>query len=98
MFRRQPPQVRRRDVERFVPPNPDPARIRIALWTRPLQRVAQPIGMINQFRRGSPFAAKRLAGRVRWVRFKRNETAVLDSRNGAAAGDAECAIAMNLLD
>ena len=53
------------------------------------QRMSQPVGVIDQFRRGASLGAERLTGRVRRVGLERDEAAVLDRRDGAAARDAE---------
>ena len=61
------------------------------------QRVGQPLGMIDEFRRGAAFGAERLAGRVRGIGFEPREAAVFDHGDAAASGDAEPAITVNAL-
>jgi len=82
---------RRRLVERLVPGDPLPARVRVALWPGAAHRVKQPVGRFDQCRRSAPLGAKGFAGRVRWVRLDRHKAPVLDDRLATAARGAEWA-------
>jgi hypothetical protein len=54
--------------------------------------------MVDELRRRPALRADGLAGRMRGVGLERDEAAVLDHRDGAAAGDAERAVALDALD
>ena len=82
-------------IQRLVPADPLPAGIGIALRPGAPQRMGQPLGVIDQLRRGAALGAERLAGRVRGIGIEPREAAVLDHRDAAAACDAEPAIAVN---
>ena len=64
-------------VECLVPADPLPAGIGITLRVGPPQRVGQPLGMVDEFRRGAALGAQRLAGRVFWIGFEAGEAAIL---------------------
>jgi len=51
-------------IKRHVPANPFPARINVALRAGAPQRMRQPFGMIDEFRRRPALGAERLSGRV----------------------------------
>ena len=59
---RQLRQFFRHRVECFIPTDPLPTGIGIALRPRPFHRVKQPVGMIDKLRRNPSFDAERLAG------------------------------------
>ena len=61
-------------IKRFVPTDTLPARIGIAFRSRALEGVEQPVGMVDELRRGPPFGAECFAGGMRRdpVRGQRN--------------------------
>ena len=67
MLVRDPTHGSSGQIERRVPADPFPARIGIALRPGAPQRMRQPFGMIDEFRRGPPLGADRLPSRVRRV-------------------------------
>jgi hypothetical protein len=46
---------RSREIERFVPRDPLPSWVRIALGPRPLHRMEQPVRVIDELRAARPF-------------------------------------------
>src|SRR5712692_8656707 len=94
----QPPQPRGGELERLVPADPLPARVGITLRARPFERIEQPVGVVDQLRRGSSLGAQRLAGWVRWIRLQSDETAVLDDGDRATPRGTQRAVALNPLD
>src|SRR5712692_1539804 len=91
-------QPRGGELERLVPANPLPARVGIALRARPFEWIEQPVGVVDELRRGSPLGAQRLPGWVRWIRLQGNETAILDDGDRATPRGTQRAVALNPLD
>ena len=89
--RRQPSHRRRGRVQRLVPGDLHPTRIRLALRPGAAQGPGQPLLAVDQLRRGPALGAKRLAGRMRGVGIEPRETPVLHGGDAAAAGDAQAA-------
>ena len=94
--RRQPSHRRRRRVQRLVPGDLHPTRIRLALRPGAAQGPGEPLLAVDQFRRGPTLGAKRLAGRMCGVGIEPRETPVLHGGDAAAAGDAQAAKAGDL--
>ena len=84
-----PPHGRGRQIESLVPADPLPARIGIALRPGTLQGMKQPVGAVDEFRRGTSLGTQRLTGRMRRIGLQRDEAALLDRRDGATTRDAE---------
>src|SRR5262249_17922899 len=94
-------QSSRNVVQRFVPTDPWPARIGIALGARPLQRKIEPIGMIHQLRRCFALDAENTAVGMIVVCIETDDFSICDGCDGRAVGGAESAIAahsMGVLD
>jgi hypothetical protein len=72
-------------VQRFVPRNASPTRIWITLWSRAPHRVKQPVGRIDQSRRGSTLGTQRFAGWVAGVGLDCDEASVLNDGVTTAA-------------
>ena len=66
-----------RQIERFIPADPLPSRVGIALGPRTFHRIAQPVRMVDEFRRRPSLGTERLAGWVRRIRLEGDKTAVL---------------------
>ena len=75
-------------IERLVPADALPARVRLALGPGAAQRMKETVGMMR-----AALTAKRLAGGVFGVGLDGNEPAVLNHRNATASRGAERAIA-----
>ena len=80
-------------IERFVPADSLPAGIGIALWPRAFERIIEPIGMVNQLRRGFAFDAHNAAVGMIVIGIEPDDSAVLDGRDGGAVGRAQRAVA-----
>ena len=86
---------RRGKLKGLVPVDPLPTGMPIALWPSSLERVCQSVRVIDQLGRSPTLRAKRLAGWVSRVRMERDEAAILNFRDAAAARDAQSAIAVD---
>src|SRR5581483_2679549 len=86
-----------RDVaERFVPGNPLPARIGVALGTRALERIIETLAMVNQLRRGFAFDAHDAAVGMVVIGIEPGDAAVLDGGNRRTVRGAKGAITANV--
>jgi len=92
---RQPAHGDRREVERFIPADPLPARIGISLRASALQWIEDPVGTVDQLRRGATLCAQRLAGRVRRVWLQGDETVAFHDSDRAAMRPTQRAVALN---
>ena len=77
------PGSRRR--QGLIPGDTLPAGIGVPFWPRPLERVEQPPGVIDEFRSCFAFYSQRRPGWMRGIRLQGYERAVLESRRRPAA-------------
>ena len=94
-------QALRDIIERFVPTDPLPARIAVAFRPGSLERIIEPIGMVDKFRRGFTFETEHAAVGMIGIGFEPNDFAIGHSRNRRAvrrAQRAETAHANGVVD
>src|SRR5262245_25535562 len=84
-------------IERFIPTDPLPTWVGIALRPRVLEGTEQPVRVVDKLRRCAPLCAERLAGVVRRSGLEGYEPAVFDDGNRAAPRDAHGAVRGNAL-
>ena len=80
-------------VEGFVPTDPLPPRIGVALGPGALERIIQAVRIVNQFGRGLAFDAHDAAIGMIVVRLQLCHPPVLDGGDGGAVGRAKGAVA-----
>ena len=88
-LRGEPAHLAGDGVERLVPRDSGPSRIRIALGTGALHRMEDAVRALDLLGRGLPLRAQRAAGRMRRIALDPDQSVLADHRDAAAARPAQ---------
>src|SRR4051812_6771494 len=83
------------EMERCIPRDPLPSRIRVSLRPCPADWVREPVRVVDEFGRRPAFRAQRLPGGMREIGIEPGKAPISHGGDASTARDAEAAVALD---